>query len=312
MPFFEPGAAFGPGGPAFDVGYVSTRDVEWKAPIRASIEAFWEDYESLCPDPHFLEMAKTDFISAVWQMQLTVLLKGRGFSLVKTNEEGPDISFKRNGKRCWIEAIAPTPGDGADAVPTPRPDFVTHLPEERIILRLRSAIRDKIEQHRAWLTAGLVEQDEPFIIAVNAGKIPGADLAPEVSFMEKALFALGREGWRVEIPSGRISGLHFPFRDRILKRSGAPVQTNIFLNGEAPLVSGVIFSPDHVGNTHSMAGRDLITIYNPTASNPVPRALFPFGREKWVKGGLLYTTDWRRRVSVFDCMRRELVKRSLI
>ncbi|MGE4234084.1 MAG: hypothetical protein AB7F43_12220 [Bacteriovoracia bacterium] len=84
-----------------DPEYKKTRDLSFELvqERRDWLEAAWIDYQHLCPeDPlEFIRGAQIDFGSAVWQMLLTVLLKRKGFDLVRPQQTGPDIILNLNG-----------------------------------------------------------------------------------------------------------------------------------------------------------------------------------------------------------------------
>ncbi|MCH7761739.1 hypothetical protein IIA15_10140, partial [candidate division TA06 bacterium] len=190
-PFFQSGESR-------DQLYSHVREYEPLQEVRTAVEEMWKKYKPLCPDPDFLSQAKEDFISCTWQMHLTIILIDQGFNLKKPPKNGPDICLPFDSSHCWIEAVSPTAGDGPDAVPDLK---IGNLPEEQIILRLRSSIEYKTEQYRDWLLKGIVVEDDPCIIAVNGGKIPLAYLhvEGEPSFIEKAVFPIGNRQFHLAL-----------------------------------------------------------------------------------------------------------------
>ncbi len=280
-------------GAAPDPAYVNIRDLEWfNSSIREEVERMWQEYSEFCPDNDFLSQARVDFNSMGWQMQLTVLLKKMGFNLQKCETEGPDICFLRSGIRHWVEAVSANKGDGDDAVPIYHDKFAHPVPEDQIILRLRSVIEDKFKKYQGWIKKNIIDSSEPFIIAINAGKLILADLSPEVSFAEKAVFPIGKMGWSVEVGTGKASEVIHTFRDRIIKRSDAEVKTDLFMTAHYGGISGIMFSPHHFSNSYNRNGADFTFIHNPNSNVQVPRELFQFGRERWVECGELRGKDW--------------------
>ncbi len=78
-------------------------------------------------------------------MYLVCLLIENGKS-IQCLKPGPDILIEKDAK-IWIEAIAPTKGEESspDSVPPTIYGEVQEHPSEQIILRYRSAIREKFD-----------------------------------------------------------------------------------------------------------------------------------------------------------------------
>ena len=65
---------------------------------------------------------------------------------IQSNGHGPDILVKHDDNKIWIEAVASGNGNpicNADAVPDIEFGTAQLVPEEKIILRLRSSIEEK-------------------------------------------------------------------------------------------------------------------------------------------------------------------------
>ncbi len=88
-----------------------------KTGVRERIEELWARYRPYCPDAHFLSDARKHFVQRTWEMYLACALMDVGFELSRPPPKGPDILTTLDGSRLWIEAVAPTAGDGPDAVP---------------------------------------------------------------------------------------------------------------------------------------------------------------------------------------------------
>ena len=78
-------------------------------------------------------------------MYLGCALLDLGFELVPHGRRpaaGPDLCICSEDRRIWIEAIAPQPGTGPDAVPASG-EAGGWVPEARIVLRYRAAVEEK-------------------------------------------------------------------------------------------------------------------------------------------------------------------------
>src|SRR5437879_13909766 len=109
-PFFLPGSASEP--------YAAVRDCAHLAHIREQIERLWLIYEPYA-DKHFLDESRCQFHQRTWELYVGCTLIQHGFVPKKVSDEGPEFYVEIGGKKIWIEAIAPEPGQGPDAVPPP-------------------------------------------------------------------------------------------------------------------------------------------------------------------------------------------------
>lgn len=111
----------------------------------------WRRYEPYCPDAHFLSDARSHFVARTWEMYIACTLLDAGFKLDRPPETGPDIATWVDGRRLWIEAVAPASGAGADAVPgrdgrgsKQGNVWLGHMPsEDSLILRCASVLVTK-------------------------------------------------------------------------------------------------------------------------------------------------------------------------
>ena len=270
---YEKPSSFFQSGVSRDPLYSHVRDYEPLQEVRTAIEEMWKKYNPLCPDPDFLSQAKEDFISCTWQMHLTILLIDQGFNIKKPPKNGPDNCLIIDNKHCWIEGVAPTAGDGPDAVQVRKIDT---LPEEKIILRFLSSIENKMAQYRDWLSKGIVSQSEPFIIAGNGGKIPLAylHLKGEPSFIEKAVFPIGNRQFHLALNSGEIINESYAKRESILKTSGTEIPTTLFIDNDYQGITAVMFSPHWIADSWNRYGSDIETVHNFSAKNPIPLGIF--------------------------------------
>ena len=256
------------------------------------VEAFWAAYREYCPDNHFRENARSNFNSMVWQMRLTILLKRYGLELLKVSAQGPDIRVKREEVTSLVETVAARPGVGADAVPPPPEKHAYHPPFDKIILRIRNSISVKVAQRLSWVEAGVVQDKEPFIIAITSGEMSDSVYPPdEMSFAERAVFPVDYGAWHGTI-GAPLEDVEFRYGNRtaVKRSSGSLVSTTVFTEPEFSKISAIAYSPHHLVNYALLTpeGRDVQLIHNPLADHPVPKGYFGFGEEVWVEDGHIH------------------------
>lgn len=292
-------ASFFQSGDAPSKEYVLTRDTPLRAHIRALVERLWQRYEPLCPVSNFLEDARTHYAQRTWELWLACVLLDHRFGLERPGAKGPDLLWRMKGRRHWVEAIAVEAGSGADKVARPPPGQVIHFEHRTRMLRYTSGIAEKLRKHGGYLADDTVARDEPYVIALNAGAVPDADMfQEELPDIVKAVLPLGEPVWLVPIGSpGAPTRTKVPYRGDISKASGSTVSTGMFLDPAYAGVSGVMFSPRGIWNPCPRPGAEMIFVHNPRAANPLSNGFFRFGREYWVTEdgtrGMLYQEDWR-------------------
>lgn len=106
------------------------------------IEELWLKFKPYA-DKGFEQLFRGDLVSRFWEMYLGALLIQEKKELRKKNDYGPNICVIENdGGKIWLEASAPDKGEGNDKVEKKK---VCWIPEENIILRILSTIKDKYE-----------------------------------------------------------------------------------------------------------------------------------------------------------------------
>lgn len=288
--FFQPG-------PAPDSAYVSTRDLPRAKRHREYVEALWACFKPLS-DVHFLSDARSHFLERFWEMYLAKALESAGLSPKKPGNVGPDFYIDAPGGRVFFEATAPGPGEGPDAVPELIPlnlqpvPKMEPVPEAEILLRLRSAISEKLDRWRKWHEQGCVGGQDAFVVAVNGRHTRPAPCDSEPPLILKAVFPIGQLviGW--DACSGEVVVSRYSYRDKVTKKSGADVSTAIFLSPDFADISAVISSFVDMANYPNIEGEDFRLVHNPHAKCPLPHGLFARGREYWVEENQLVCKCW--------------------
>jgi len=247
----------------------------------------WKKYKDYA-DKNFKQEIKNDFHARFWEMYLACILLQNGFFLQK-HKGGPDILFKYNNQKIWVEATAPSPGESEDRVPEIEYNsFVAQKhPEENIILRYRSAIEEKYNKFLDYKNNKLISENDSYSIAINSSKIGlhryGEAMPNTMPEIFKAVLPIGHFQVFINKNNLKIEESNFAFREKITKKSGAAVETDIFLNPHYKGLSRILFSHTSVWDYQNLEGEDLLFIHNPYAINPVDKGFFKVGKEFIVK-----------------------------
>ncbi len=232
-----------------------------------------------------------------WEMFVGCLMLESGIALVprcdwkkEWGTAGPDLQAKLGDKTVWVECISPDAGNSKDAVPEPEipvwnatavdehKPVSQHLPSREIMLRFTGAIRDKRKQYASHRSSGIIGPNDAYVIAVN-----GRCVSPLITIGERGLipsiakvvFGLGDISITYN-PNVKSSTEQRVNRQTALQRSnGAPVSTNIFADGSAAEVSGVLYSSIDSANVGSNPHAEFLYVANPTAANPLPARWIP-------------------------------------
>lgn len=270
-------------GDCTDRGYLHVRDNKhWKY-ARVFTESLWSTYRPFA-DPHFLEDAKHQFLQRFWEMYLACALLERGVQLMRVGSEGPEFYFMCDGRRIWVEAIAPGPGDGPDRVIEPKSGDRYTVPEEKILLRFTNALVEKQQRYEVALRKGIVQPEDQMLLAINSRGIPHAPYGAEVPFVLKAFLPLGPLSFVLDPETMDIKDSYHQFRDRIVKAGGAPVATTSFLNPEFAAFCAVLHSGVDCANHPPKLGDEFLVLHNPMACHPLPRRFFSWCRQFELNG----------------------------
>lgn len=277
--------------PATDETYrnVQTGSDRFPRPPRDFVEELWSRYEPYA-DAEFPALARTCFHPRFWEMYLGCsLLEGGRFVVPRerrrTIHKGPDLQLENDAG--WIEAIAVTPGEGADAVEEGPSGKERSVPDDRIILRLLAGIGEKRRKYDGYLCGEVVRPNEPYVIAINAALVPSARSEQSIPRIVRAVYPFGYEQIHFDTRTLDAVGRSFQYRDTIYKLSGADVSTRIFEDPHFAGISGVLYSAVDVWNYPSPLAGDFVLVHNELATNPIPRGFLRAGLECWVENQTL-------------------------
>lgn len=252
--------------------------------IRESIAALWKAFQPYA-DPDFVEKFRRCPDQHYWEMYLGWCLLDKSLKLSPTNGKGPDFCIHADGKKIWIEAVAPTAGQEGktDSIPerirSPDRCDTQDLPREKIILRFRTGLDDKENKFTAYVQNGQVGENDIKVIALSSGAIRGWPMGGPLPYILNTVFPIGTP----TSGSGHNIGREYSFQQAVTKSNGSPVETLFFTDSTHSDISAVIYSDAHIENPSLPVGNDLLLIHNPFAATPLPEGILPCVREYWAE-----------------------------
>lgn len=300
-------------GPATDRDFVRLQSAKDRYSLARS---YLEDlYVRVAPylDSDFPQKIRNHFHASYWEMHLAAALLDAGIKLIerkdrKGKDAGPDLLGIIGDKRHWFEAVAVMPGTGPDRVEYPEDPQPTsrNVQDEQIMLRLRSGIAEKLAKFEGYLRTGLIRSDEGYTIALNAYAL-GIDAILEVTVprIVKCVLPIGHEVAHINLQTRKITNYTHKHRGKILKGSGASVETNLFQDPRFSGISAVLFScasiwgdfwpaPFPVEKPAPKPGCSFIIVHNPLTSVPLPHGTIKAGVEYWVEEDVLQRKSWNQ------------------
>lgn len=277
--FFLPGIAQ-------DISYRNVRDKEhWKT-ARAFTEELWQIYRPYADD-HAQSDAKAHFLQRFWEMYVTCTLIKQGFEIKRVGNEGPEFYFIYEGRRFWVEAIAPGSGNGPDYVPETEPGKAYRVPTDKVLLRFTHALLEKHRKYKIDLEKGIVKPDDQIILAINSRGIPHAPYGSDLPYLIKAFLPFGDLTYAFDRETMELKDQYHQWRENVRKVSGANVPTTCFLSTEYTAFSAAIHSGVDCDNRPLNLGKDFIVLHNPSAANKLPENLFSWCRQySYIDGSL--------------------------
>lgn len=280
-------------GDATDGLYAQIRDGA-DAPDRTArevLESLWSEFEPYAP-PDFRHAARNDLIAYFWEMYLACTLLRRGKPLLPrtaaaSSQAGPDLRLDRTPP-IWFEAVAPTVGTGADAVPASRPSALAEVAESEIMLRYTQGVVEKREARESYVNSSVIASTDPYVVAVSAGRFLGAIVESDLPSIMRSTLGFGPLE-PVKLPDGSTV---FSFDSKLEKKSGNAVATDLFFRPEFAGVSAALWSPANPYSLPEVFGSEFVWVFNRDAANPVRPECFPFGRSYWLRDSSLQIRDW--------------------
>jgi hypothetical protein len=274
---------------ATDQEYATLATSDW-TPAREArhfIEATWPRVAEYL-DKDFIRKAARRFHPHFWEMYLASTLERAGLPLVRRRDrrgpdDGPDLLLT-NG--IAVEAVTAMSGLGPDAVQEGELGVARSVPDAEISLRLLNALDEKRKRLQRYHETAVLSAGSPFVIALNAAKVPSARLEISPPRIVRALFGIGHLEVRLSVETLEITGSSYARREVITKASGADVRADAFLMSEAfNGVSAVIYSCVDSVNRPSIEGGDFIVVHNPNAVARISIGELPGFEEYFVEDG---------------------------
>ena len=239
-------------------------------PLRERIDELFCSLDGL-EDPHFEQGLDQDPHARLWEMMLAKIIKSEGYQPASA-DHGPDFVVEKDGKRVFIEAVCPGPGDENN--PNSVPSIVSGAriaqaaPEAQIILRICSALDEKKRKYAQYLEQGIVSENDICVIAVNLSKIDSAfGLWPPAIIrathgLGGPCVIFGRDG---EVVDQGIKSCK-----SITKVNGEEIGTSFLLSEDNSLISAVLYSGCSFSSFPFDLFEESMLIHNPKARVPLP------------------------------------------
>ena len=276
-----------------DPAYGNVRDKTRLREYKCYVEFLWRAYAPYA-DKHFLSDAVTHFQERFWEMYLGVSFLANGYCIDRGGNEGPEFFVLTKNRKVWFEAIAPSAGEGVDAVPQPNYGVIEaqRAPVDEVILRLRHAIEEKMKKYVSYVEKGIVASNDIYIIGINSKRIRTIVPEPELPCIVKSVYTFGNLAVAIDKNTLQIVDSRHEHRDKIQKKKGSNVSTSIFLDAEYAGISAVLYSSVDCANKPRTFGGDFVLVHNSVATNQLDVGTFQFGKEYWIDDDELKFTQW--------------------
>ena len=272
-----------------DPQYKAVRDRPDAEHFRAEIETLWQDYRPYA-DAKFREEATRHFHERYWEMYVAVALLRKNFELTKHGDAGPEFSFSLNGRRVWVEAVAPTGGDGPDAVKSYGPKQPM-VPVEQVLLRFTNAFETKRRCYVNAVNKKIISPDDAYVIAVNSRGVPHGSYSGTIPFYIQALLPIGPLTLILNAKTMRAVDQYYQHRPEVEKMSQAKVSTRWFLEATSVFCSAVLHSSIDVANQPTQIGGDFSVLHNPSAAHKLDSSAFTWCEQFHFSEDMLYRTE---------------------
>jgi hypothetical protein len=274
----KPSQSFFLPGDDCDPGYLNIQRVPFVRPAKRYVERLWRIYAPYA-DRHFREDARRHFLQRYWEMYLAVALMDAGFSPVKPANEGPEFFIEIDGRRVWVEAIAPGGGQGPDKVREFPLGEAFNVPTEQVLLRYTSALAEKHAKYRCDMGKGIISPENGFILAINCREIPHAWIGGVIPYVVQAFLPFGNPAVAFDIRTGQIVDKYFERRESVSKLNTVKIPTTAFLDPAYAGISAIVHSAVDAANSPAVLGEDFFVLHNPLASRPIGTGTFSRWRQ---------------------------------
>jgi hypothetical protein len=261
------------------------------------VEKLWEKAHRYI-DPDVLQELSVQFHPRFWEIYLAAALLEAGLGLQPSSgPHGPDICLKADDEsKVWVEAVTASPGDKDknDTVREAELGTVRSVPDDQIKLRLLNAFTEKSKKYKHYVKKNLISSEAPYIIAINASKVPSATKEREIPRIVRSLLPFGFQVLHLNRETLEETSTSHEYQGEVFKASGTKVETTSFLNSEFSGISAVIYSCENALSYTDEISKSLLLFHNPLAINPLPLGFLRKGYEYWVDDQHLKSRNWNQ------------------
>lgn len=245
----------------------------------AEIEEYWRVFKPFA-DPGFAAAFCSDneeeYQQRYWELWLGAWLLRQGIRLLPNTGHGPDFGFEVDGRRVWIEAVSPGPGQGANRVPEPvyqepgEPVVVNDVPAREMLLRHTAGVREKILKCETYLAEGVVRPEDACVIAIDSSQVArwGFHGISTFPLALEAVYPVGPRQVHFPLGGGGEVKTSIQHRPAIANANNAEVPTNVFLRAENAGISGILAASESA-SMRVTPPRPVVFIHNKLARVPV-------------------------------------------
>ena len=266
-------------GANLDRGFMNLRAAESRIEqqLHDQIEVMWATYEPYA-DPDFPQGFARDVDGRFWEMYLGCTLIEAGRTLLPVADRQrqggqPDLCVLDEGRRIWIEAIAPDEGaPGPDQIVRPIPmnqgGGLVAAPIRQAQLRTSGAFWTKAQKIARYIEQGVIAPEDSRIVAISASRFGVYVAEQPLPLIMTTLFPIGDAYITIDRATGDVveEGFHAA---PLIARERNPIPRTAFLDERFADVSGVIWSRVGLGNL-SRQVRPITYLHNPLAQVPLP------------------------------------------
>ena len=168
-----------------------------------------------------------EFHQRFWEIYLAAALLEADLNLQHSSgRDGPDICIKaNNGSKIWVEAITASSGKGDDAVQRGEPGVIRDVPDDPIKIRLLNSFDKKWKQYERYRKKNWISSEEPYIIAINAAKVPSATCELEIPRIVRSLLPFGFQVLHLDKEKLEVTNTSYEYQGKVIKTNGAEIET---------------------------------------------------------------------------------------
>lgn len=281
--------------PGADQGYVNLKSQEYEAEreMHGALQALWERYEPFAEND-FRRQFAAEPQARFWEMFLACALLDAGHRLVPFGDRRgggqPDICIVEGDRRIWIEAIAPKPGNGRDAIRLAQnrpaddePRVKTFAaPEREVALRIVGALKTKTDKVREYRQKNVIAEDEPCLVAIGGAEFGIYAQERPLPAMPSAILPIGPLAATIDRESGEVVAVGYRRSDTIDRTGADPIPRTALLDDYFVGISAVIWSRVTIGNM-SRAERPMSVVHNPRSTVRIAEGWVNLDREFTVR-----------------------------